>query len=169
MTCLLMTGAVVITQEYERLATASAICLLHTLSHLLVIDPTSDVLRDVHKRYNFLTRSMTNFDGLPLSETLRTIRQLIDSGWKYWGYQGRTSNHEHVVFAHALAKLSRSEYQRKGELPDRILSCVVDFLSRDPLPPTSVVADCLSIIAIDLGCDISRTRIAISDGRYIYA
>ena len=163
-------GSVVITRESERLATASAICLLHTVSHLLVIDPTSDVLRDVGKRYNFLIIGTIKSDSPALSQTLRTIYLLISSGWRYWGSQDpKPSNHEHVVFAHALAKLSQSEYQRRGELPERILRCVVAFLSQNTLSPTSVVVDCLSIIAIDLGCDISRTRIGISDGRYIYA
>jgi hypothetical protein len=54
-------------------------------------------------------------------------------------------------------KLARFKYQstRQVKIPRWILHFAFRSLSSDPLPPTSVVADCLSIIAIDLGCDIT--------------
>jgi len=42
---------VVVTQGLEPLATASAVCFFHTVSHLSIIDPTSGVLKDISQRY----------------------------------------------------------------------------------------------------------------------
>ena len=170
---------VVVTQGSERLAIASAISLLHAFSYLLITDPMLAILENICQRYRRIFPLGTNFSGLPFSDTLGTIGKLFHDPnvlylWQrgFWPsiewWDHKPSNHEHVVIVHALAKLSRSEYQRTGRVPAHFFCLVAQFLFWDPLLSGSVVLDCLSIIAIDLGCDISSTRTTISDERYVH-
>ena len=75
--------------------------------------------------------------------------------------------HDHITFTQFLAKTAHMEYQQteRQKVPRWILRFVNYSLSLDPLPAASIVADCLTIIAIDLGCDISK--ITISDERCV--
>jgi hypothetical protein len=77
------------------------------------------------------------------------------------------SSHDHTTFAQLLAKTARVEYQQmeRRKVSRWILRFVIYSLSLDPLPAAPIVADCLIIIAIDLGCDVSK--IAISDERCV--
>jgi len=72
---------------------------------------------------------------------------------------------EHATVAHNLVKLARFENQRvqQVKVPRFLLRFAFHSLSLDPLPP-SIVTDCLSIIAIDLGCDVPAV---MSGGRYV--
>ena len=166
---------VVITQGLEQLATASVMCVLRTFSHLSVMDPMSGVLEDIRQRYNTVFPSETYFEGFTFYHTLGAIHRLLnpDEGrlqqdrieWQDY----KPSVREYVIFAHALAKLARSEYQRRGpweeKVPRWILRFALHSLSLDPQPPTSVVVDSLSIIATDLGCGVSDAGSMISDER----
>jgi len=166
---------VVITQGLEQLATASAVCVLRTFSHLSVADPMAGVLGDVRQHYSSVFPSETHFRDFPFYHTLGVIHRLLNPGERHLRQAGidwqdyKPSNHEHIVFAHALAKLAWSEYQRgelyKEKVPRWILRFALRALSLDPLPSTPIVVDCLSIIAVDLGCDISNTRTMSSDRR----
>ena len=176
-------STVVVTQGFEGQATASAVCLLHTFSHLSVVDPRSDVLEDVGQRYCKIFPPGTNFHSLPFSHTLGAMHELLNpdrGAWEEahirWNYEQviigwwdrRQPDQEHVILAHAFTKLSQSEYRRIRKVPDWILLHVLQLLSWDPLPPTPIVVDCLSIIAMDLGCDIMDPQITILDERYIH-
>ena len=162
-------------QGLERLARHSALCLLQTLSHLTAIDPTSRVLEDVRQRYTTTFPVWTDLDGLPFSHTLGaihcvfhpTLRGMIRRLRKRTHYTGPTwrsvrwedyklFNNEHIILAHALTKLAQFEYQKRQpkKVPRWLLHFALHFLSQDPLPPTSVITDCLSIIAIDLDCTL---------------
>ena len=155
---------VVVTQGSEQLAAASALCCLHILPHLMAKDPTPRVLEDIHQRYTKAFPLRAELD-LPAPHTLDILRQTFYS-WISWnnrrqirwgGY--KPSSNEHIVVAYALAKISRVEYQRerREKVPCWLLRFALHSLSQSPLPPTSVVIDCLSIVAIDLGCDFSTT------------
>ena len=155
---------VVVIQGSEQLAAASALCCLHILPHLMAKDPTPRVLEDIHQRYTKAFPLRAELD-LPAPHTLDILRQTFYS-WISWnnrrqirwgGY--KPSSNEHIVVAHALAKISRVEYQRerREKVPCWLLRFALHSLSQSPLPPTSVVIDCLSIVAIDLGCDFSTT------------
>ena len=161
----------VTTQGLEQLATTSAICLLRTFSHLSAMDPTSGVLIDVRQRYNRVFPPWTNFAGLPFFHTLGSIHNLFhpDYGNLLFGWDDyRPSSHEHLTVAHALAKLAQFEYRRRErrKVPRWILRFALYTLSQDPLPPIPAVVDCLSIIAIDLDCDISPAGAMTLDERY---
>ena len=165
-------NTVTITQGLEQLAAASATCLLRTFSHLSFVDPKSGILRSVFRNYNGVFPSPANFDGLPSSHTFHIIHGVLNQGVDHqsfgWG-DYKLSNHEHIIFASALAKFTC--YQRRvcgKKVPRWVLRFTLHSLSLDPLPSTSVVVDCLSIIAIDLGCDILSTRLTVLDKRYVY-
>jgi len=180
-------GKVTITQGLEQLAASSALCCLHTLSHLTVTGPMLRI-EDIRQQYARAFPSEVNFDDLPFSHILGTIHNLFYQTYKLravlptrtdkvtlitwrarWARQVRQvqwkdykpSSNEHIVVAHALAKLARFEYRRRGheKVPRWLLCFAFHSLSQDPLPPTSVVINCLSIIAIDLGCCISNTTV----------
>ena len=150
-------GEVVITQGMEKFVTPTALCCLCTLSHLISLHPEPGVmyLEDVWWQYFIGFPYQAHFHTLPSSYTLELIRAILFRWSPRWeNYE--LSNDEHVGIAYALAKVSpfRCRWKRTG-VPCWILRFVLHSLSRSPPPPTSVIVDCLSIIAIDLGCDIS--------------
>jgi len=164
---------VVIIQGLEELAMVSALCFFNTVSHLLVTNPTSSVLVDVRQRY---LKVFPPQDGLHYHRAYHTMNAagcLLIQRWERqsfrWG-DYKPSPHEHVIVAHNLVKLARSEYQRTQQVkvPRLILRFALHSLSLNPPPPTSVIADCLSIIAIDLGCDTPNAGRMTPDEKYVY-
>ena len=73
-----------VTQGLEQLATASAMCLLRTFSHLSVVYPISGVLGDVRQRYNRVFPLGTDFKGFPFYYTLGAIHRLLNSNREHW-------------------------------------------------------------------------------------
>ena len=172
-------STVVITKGLEKLATVSAMCFLDTFSHLSVADPTSAVLGDICQHYGLVFLPEVDFKGSPFYYSLGAIHRLLNSDWRCRQQAGiewqdyKPSNHEHIIFTHALAKLAQSEYKRREgwekKVPCWILRFALHSLSLDPQLPTPVLIDCLLIIAIDLGCDVSNTGTITSDERYDHA
>ena len=76
------------------------------------------------------------------------------------------STDELIPFAHTLVQVAQIEYngrRDKPKIPCWLLRFTLRFLSQDPLPPTLVIADCLTMIAIDLGCHIPNTNVVARD------
>ena len=164
---------VVVVQGLEQLAIVSALCFFHTISHLSVMDPTSSALKDVGQRYARVFPANIDFCGHRFSNTMNAIhRVFIQSGERrhYEWSDYKPPSNEHTIVAQALVRLVRFKYQRmrQGKVPRFVLRFALHSLSLDPPPPTSVVADCLSIIAIDLGCDASDTEFATLNERYVH-
>ena len=155
----------VVTQGMEQLAEMTVLCCLHTLSYLVTTDQMRRSLKSVRQRYVKAFPSWTNFDGLSLSHILSPIHRTFYAGRHFTCWQTpqwedyKPSSGEHVIVARALAKIARFEYQSRGreKVPCWLLRFALHSLSQSPRPPTSVVIDCLSIIAIDLGCDPSNS------------
>jgi len=166
-------STVAVAQESEELAALSATCFLYTYSHLSVMDPMSGVLEDVHQHYNMVFPLGVDFKGLPFYYTLGTIHELFNSDQRHqqharieWqDYKPPSSGC--AVFTCSLTKLALSEYQRRKKVPCWILHFVLHSMSLDPSPSTPDIVECLSIIAIGMGCNISRTR-TILDNRYVH-
>ena len=164
----------VIMHGSEQLATVSAMCFLRTFYHLSVADPTSGVLEEVRRRYNRHFSSAPDFGGLPLCYMMAKIHNLAGH-WELhlpcvpWGDYGPFTQ-GHIPVARSMAEGARVEYQqtKHRKVPRWILNFALHSLSLDPLPPTPVVADCLSIVAIDLDCGVSDTRFAIEDERCVH-
>ena len=165
---------VVINQGLEGLATASTVCCLHTLSHIIATGPTTKVLKGTRQRYVGAFPLRTSFNGSPFFHTLglihsmfyppfrrQYIKELCD--WMLRGDHKLPSN-EQVMVENALTKIAWLEYhqERRGKVSRSLLRFALHYLSQYPLPPTSVVISCLSIIATDLGCVLDTV---ISDER----
>ena len=163
---------VVIIQGSEQLAAVSAVCFLRIFHHLSVADPGSSVLKDVRHRYTRVFPIATEFGDLPFSYTIKNIHSLAYRLWNprsiRWDH-GRPSTQESISFIRGVAEVAQVEHRRMRyrKVPRWTLRFVLYSLSLDPIPPTSVIADCLSIIAIDLGCDVSNTGLTILNERCV--
>ena len=146
----------VIIQGLDQLATVSARCLLYTLYHLSATDPTSSILVDLRRRYIRIFPFGTNFDGLPFDLAATTTHYFVHKGRNSYQLKGDDSSGR--LFARGMMEAALVGYRqaRPREVPESILRFVLNSLSLDPLPPVAVVADCLTIAAIDLDCDVSN-------------
>ena len=149
-------GRVVIKQGSENLAAESALCCLRALSHPITTDSTSSVFKDAKQRYIKAFPSTTDFEAFPHSHRFRMIHATFhqSQGRKIQWNCGLSSDERAAIIQFAW-----SEYWRNGsrKMPRWILRFALHRLSQDPLPPTPVVIDCLSIIVVDLGCTVART------------
>jgi hypothetical protein len=162
---------VAIIHGLEQLATVSAACFLCTFHHLSVMDPTSRVLKDIRQRYDSVFPPETDFGGLPFYYTMTEIRSLANRHWNprhvQWD-EYRPPTQEWISFSRNVAGIAQAKYQQTRKVPRWALRFTLHCLSLDPLPPASVVADCLSIIAIGLGCDVSNAGFTTSDERSVH-
>jgi len=171
-------GKVVVLQGSEELAALSALCCLRTLSHLTTTDPTSSGFKDVRRQYTKAFPIKTDFRGLPSHHHFCMIHNIFYPShklvWHQTSYRDtprpkiqwrdyELSSAEPVI----LVQLARLRYQGKEprKVPRWILRFAHYLLSRDPLPQDLVVANCLSIIAMDLGLTVSNPTTL--DERYV--
>ena len=161
-------GAVV-TRGSEQLAEISATCFLDTFTQLLSTETTSTVFKDVRQRYKKVFPSLANLQGLPSPFVAKAIHHLFVGRWGRpflnWG-DYNPSTDELIPFAHTLAQVARVEYHKrkdKPKVPRWLLRFALRFLSQDPLPPTPVIINCLTMIAIDLGCHTPNTNVGAKD------
>ena len=162
---------VVVTQGLEQLAEVSAMCFLRTFHHLSVTDPASSVLEDVRWRYRRSFPLETDFRSFPFYHAMAMIRDLAD--WNPHCVQWdnyKPSTQEHVTAARDMAEAAQAECQKSQnrKVPRFIIRFALHSLSLCPLPPAPVIADCLMIIAIDLGCDVSNAGATTPDERCVH-
>ena len=152
-------------QGSEQLVTTSALYSLQMLPRLIDTNPRT--YEDIRQRYTRAFPWWTHFDHRVVPCTLAVINAVLYSGprsrfldrmqvgkrMEWEGY--KPSSDEHAVIAHTLAMVSRFNYPRemRAKVPRWILRFALHSLSQSPPPPTSVVANCLTIISIDLGRD----------------
>lgn len=149
-----------VVQGSERLAIVSAGCFFRTFHRLSVTNPTSSVLTYLRDHYNRVFPLTTDFKGVPFRHTMAMIHCLVTQHWdpRHTGWDDdRPTSREHTSFARYMVEAAQVGYQQTQarEVPYWILHFVLDSLSLDPPPPKSVIADCLTIVAIDLGYDVS--------------
>jgi hypothetical protein len=154
----------------EQHATMAARVLCRTLCQLTVMDPTSSVLTDIRRRYNNLLPFRSYLSGIPFNSTMELIHDFVSQPWNPKNIQWRSHKlpgREHIPFARSMVEVAQVGRQKTQgrKVPRWILRFVLDSLSWDPPPPTSVVASCLLIIAIDLGCDASK--VTAFEERYV--
>ena len=171
----------IVTQESEELAAVSAHCCLRTLSHVAATDPTLDTIKSVRRRYTKAFPSTISFDDLPADHSLRAVHNIFHSlqpkiQWKDY----KLLANDEIVLARTLAGLANQHAsdatqtqwdvflrgRLRVKVPRWILRFALHRLSQDPLPP-SIVIDCLSIIAVELGCRIDLDSI-VPDERYFH-
>ena len=163
---------VAVVQGLEQLATVSALGLFNTVSHLLGLDPTSRAFDDLRRRYTEVFPAGTNFHGHQFYHSMSSVHCLFVQSRERQSFRWsdyKPSALEHTMVSHNLVNLAWFEYQRtqRVKVPRWILRFALHSLSLVPLPPTSAVIDCLSIVAIDLGYDVSNAGIMASDERYV--
>ena len=174
--CIVVDNRLVVTvsRGSEQLAGISAACLLRALSRFSSAESTSTVIRDVLRRYKEVFPPHVNLYCLPCPKVMKVInplfalpRERVSFTWRHY----RPSTDELVPFARAMAQLAQVECcRREGEKPEILhwlVGFALRFLSRDPLPPTSVVVDCLTIVATDLGCNIPDTGAVAPDEKCV--
>ena len=92
--------------------------------------------------------------------------ELVGDDWRRFA----GSVDELIPFTHALARITSLHYYRGmglSNLPLWLISPVLNLLSQDPLPPTTVVVNCLSIIFMGLDYDTLVTGGVESDEQYV--
>ena len=153
---------VVVVQGLEQLATVAALGLFNTISHILGADPASRTLEDLRRRYTKAFPAKVYFPNHQFYHIMNAIhcsffqsRQRQPFEWSDY----EPSAQELAMVSHNLVNLARFEYQRTQptKVPRWILRFALRYLSLDPPPQTSVVINCLSIVAIGLGCDVPNT------------
>ena len=148
-------------QGKEQLATAAATCFFHSLRHLSVMEPVPNILADIRQRYDSVFPYQSDFTGLPFCHIMAKIHPLAQqfNGHRYIQWDNyRPSSQEYITFARRTVEAAQEEFLQTQcrKVPRWILRFVLHSLALDPLPPAPVVADCLTIIAIDLGCQVSN-------------
>jgi len=151
----------------EWVARAASICMLRALS---VVDPKAMVDEGKFDHYLEVLPPSANFQGRLCRHTMSTIHTLLLGSrgrWFDWvGYKPRSP--EYAPFARALAQVARPrEPQTIFKVPRWVLRFVLHSLSQNTPPPAPVTIACLSIVAIDLGCDIPSTNDLVPE-RYVY-
>lgn len=148
---------------------AASLCLLRALPD---VDPKLKLVHDIHQGYMRAIPNYANFDGLSSYHVISAIHALFISrqerylfGWMDY----KPCSQEHTFFTNTLVQVAHKARDCWGKVPRWTLRFVLHSLALDPPPSTSVIADCLSIIAIDIGCDISSPRAVTPDERYVYA
>jgi hypothetical protein len=161
---------VVIIQGLEQLAAASADGFFRTLHHHATMDPTSSSFADLQHRYNEVFSSEIDFTGLPFHSTMTKIQTLASRFGNHrdirWPNR-KLSVQEYIPFARRMAEAAQEKYRQTQDrkVPRQILRSALYFLSLGRLAPASVVADSLTVVAVDLGCDVSNTTTL--DERYV--
>ena len=157
----------------EQLAALSAAYLLRALFRPSNAEPTPTATGNVLPRCKEVFPPHANLDCLPFLKVLKPSVLLLPTWAGFTWEHYCPSTDELVPFARAMAQAAQVEYHRREDEKPEILRVLVRFalrfLSRDPLPPTSVVVDCLTIIATDLGCNVSDTNAVTQDEKCVYA
>lgn len=163
-------GKVVVMQGMEELATAAARGFCRALYDLAAMDPASSAVADLHRRYNKVFPPRSGFSGVPFCSTIGLIHALVGQPGGprniKWN-EHQLLSEEDIPFARWMMEAAQAGYQQTQgkKVPRWILRFALDSLSQNPPSPTPVVARCLSIIAIDLGCDALNST--TFDERYV--
>jgi len=147
----------------ERVAGVASVYLLHTLSSSKPM-----VVEDIRRRYPGVIPFEANFEGT-FRHTMVAIHALSFSSrerrpFKWLDYQ--PCAREEGSFATTLVRVAYGRKQH-GKVPRWVLRFALHSISQDPPPQTSVVVYCLTIIAIDLDCDVSSIWSAAPDERCV--
>jgi len=144
----------------------ASLCLLRVLSG---VDPTSSVLDGICEHYVEVIPRMANFDGLHCYYAINAIHaSLVTSQirqfFEWVDYE--PDFQEHIFFANTLVQVAHNGI-RHGKVPRWLLRFAIHSLSQYPPPPISVTIDCLTIIMVDLGYDVSHAGTSYSLWRYV--
>ena len=154
---------VAIIPGFEQLTTVSARCFFQIFRHLSATHPTSSVLADLRQRYHQAFPSPPQIQGLPSYHAMTAMADIHASFDYYLGLRNfpwtdyRSPDQGLIPFARHMVDAAREgvHWERKKRVSCWILRFALHSLSLNPPSPTSVIADCLTIIAIALDRDPS--------------
>lgn len=159
---------VAVVQGMEQLAAPSANALYRTFYHLSLVDPASGILDDIRRRFRRIFPENADFRGFPSYHTVFALGVLVNTFWakmnsRCLGY--KLPWEESIPVARSLVKVAQEEFQQtqQKKVSRWILCIALEVLSSDPPAPLSAIADCLMIVAVDLGVDVHN--IATLDDR----
>jgi len=164
----------VVIRGCEKLAPTAAACLLGAISYLLRVDPTSKILTDMDQQYGRIFPPAVDPRRFPLSHMICGVHGLLTRLGRpkgpSWNDAG-PSVPRNLLFGHHCAMAAWLNYRGIGsgglkKVPRRTLRDSLRSLLRDPEPPVSIITNCLTVVAIDLGCDISEGDVRSLDIRY---
>jgi len=148
---------------------AAGVASMYLLCALSGVGPKSTVVEDIRRRYIGVIPLEADFEG-PFCHAMVAIHALSFSSWERRPFEWMDYipfAREDVSFADTLVRVAHNRRQY-GKVPRWVLRFALRSISQDPQPPTSVVADCLTIIAIDLDCDVSSVKSVAPDERCVY-
>ena len=146
----------------EEIARASAAGFFDSFLNLAIMDPTSTVLINLRQQYKAMFPRNIDFTGLPFHSTMANIH-LLARRFTFAPYISqrsiRTPGHEHLPFSRHIAEVAKVKYQQTQhqKVPRWTLRSAHHLLSLSSVFPPFVIADCLMIIALDMGCDLPDT------------
>ena len=163
-------GKVGIIKGLDQLTTVSADGLFRTVHDLMVMDPTSSILVELYRRYNTVFPAKVDFTGLPFYPTMTAVHSLIDrfGNPRYvWWSNNRLPGQDHIPLSRRMVEAAQVRYRQTHyrKVPRWMLRSALHFLFLGPLSPASAVADYLTIVAIDIGCNVPD--IASTDERWV--
>jgi len=160
-------GRVTVCRGSEHGARVASFCLLRALSG---IDLTSATLEDIHHRYVTVIPPDANFEGLLCYHAINAVHAtLVDRRTRrsFSWMSDKPYPQERVFFANTLARVAHMGKQH-GKVPRWILRFVFHSLPQDSPSSVPVIIDCLTIVAIDLECDMSEGNARNLDERYAH-
>ena len=156
-------GKATVVPGSEELATESASALLNTLQNLILMDPTSNIIEDLHRRYNAVVSPEADFSNLPFDSKISPIHAFS----RGLGASGNLPRRRFSVFGQGLipfsqhiVKAAQEKYQQtQGQkVPRWALRSACHLLSLGSISPPPAIADCLMVIAIDIGCNVPEVK-----------
>ena len=156
-------GKAVVVPGSEELATESASALFDTLQNLILMDPTSNIIEDLHRRYNAVVSPEADFAGLPFDSTMSAIHTFsrgLGTPGDLWQRSPIVFGQGRVSFSQRIVKAAQEKYQQtqRKKVPRWALRSACHLLSLGSVSPPSTIADCLTVIAIDIGCNVSEVK-----------
>jgi len=160
----------VLTQGSEELGKVAATVLLRMVAYFSAIMPASSALHDVRQKYRRIYPAGTDFRGISFHRIMEVMRSSFhphSGNLLYWkGYE--PSPLEHISMARKLVLLTWADRQRGGrwwKVPRWALRFVLHSLIQDTSPPSPVIADCLLMVAFELGYVIPEDVVLVEDKR----
>ena len=142
----------------EELAETSAMCVLLTYPSVSATEATPAVIRDVDHRYEKIFPDNRHWSLQSSPASVNALQGVLGGGWIGGDVDWRSYNppmDELTTFSRTLGRLAQFKYRtRYPSIANWLIQFAIRFLSQKPLPPTSVVVDCLMLIATDLKCNI---------------
>jgi len=165
-------NTVMITCGSEQLAETSAMCFFRAFSSLLIVEPTLVTIEGVRQWYKRAFPSRVSLQHL--TYPIKAFRYFSSGRWRrpYIAWTCYSPSFDELVpFALSLAQVAQFKYHR-GEYENRkvprwLIRFALRFPSQYLVPPTSVVIDCLTIVATDLGCNVSAANSVASNEKCV--